>query len=465
MKFGNTSQSIVPVPNFFLTRNLKTVDTFTVRKGRKYYKEKDLFKEAKEFNINNSSKSHNYRKYDEYNRTKYIPIHKQVSFNSTFKTSSSSTAVNKTINFQDYGANQNQKSDRVEFGSDNMLSSTMIGIESLGGNSIGMGNGQGLGPGTMTSSIMSGNNNTNNYNIIINNQGVNNNPNNPNNPTSERKSSISDDELDDSFNNGFSKQDQQDKDKTEKLSLIGKDYRKFKEYMASTDSSRFVNQNLSQNIKSNVSKLLDRINSNFDTQKWSNFDSKSVFNKVNDTQYTPITYYNMVNESETTKFRNTLQDKINSLNMLGDQRKNKLLETFRKTTTKKDLIDDNPHIDYSKIKPEHLPKINQENIDNITNENKFLYHRYKPTNLYKDFPSPTYSEFTKPFGSKFSLQRKAEKKVLDKKAFENNSIIDRSKYNAYNSKFKNSDVPYYENSIDGYFSKLPRGRDYFVVHK
>jgi hypothetical protein len=76
MKLGNTSQSIVPVPNFFLTRTLKEMDTFNISLYKKnYFRETDLFKKTADINISNNPRNRN-RKYEQYNRTKFIPVHR-----------------------------------------------------------------------------------------------------------------------------------------------------------------------------------------------------------------------------------------------------------------------------------------------------------------------------------------------------------------------------------------------------
>jgi hypothetical protein len=75
MKLGNTSQSIVPVPNFFLNSTFSDVDTFKVSTRRRYFREKDLFRHTKDLNYSNNRR-HNQKKFDDFNKEKYIPIHK-----------------------------------------------------------------------------------------------------------------------------------------------------------------------------------------------------------------------------------------------------------------------------------------------------------------------------------------------------------------------------------------------------
>jgi hypothetical protein len=76
MKLGNTSQSIVPVPNFFLNSTFSDVDTFKVPSRRRYFREKDLFRHTRDLNFSNNRR-HNQKKYEDFNKEKFIPIHKR----------------------------------------------------------------------------------------------------------------------------------------------------------------------------------------------------------------------------------------------------------------------------------------------------------------------------------------------------------------------------------------------------
>ena len=76
MKLGNTSQSIIPVPDFFLTRTLREMDTFSIsNQKKKYFKENELFRMTRDINLSNNPRNR-HRKYEKYNREKFIPYHK-----------------------------------------------------------------------------------------------------------------------------------------------------------------------------------------------------------------------------------------------------------------------------------------------------------------------------------------------------------------------------------------------------
>ena len=87
MNLGNTSQSNVPVPNFFLNKELKQMETFQVSKSKKYFREKDLFRNTKDINFCNNPRNFN-RKHENFNKTKYSPD--LTNLNSFLKTGSKS---------------------------------------------------------------------------------------------------------------------------------------------------------------------------------------------------------------------------------------------------------------------------------------------------------------------------------------------------------------------------------------
>jgi hypothetical protein len=72
MKMGNTSLSIIPVPNFYMNRTLYQMETFRIKKKKNYFKECELFKKTKDLNLSNNPRL-NLNKFEDFNKTKYIP--------------------------------------------------------------------------------------------------------------------------------------------------------------------------------------------------------------------------------------------------------------------------------------------------------------------------------------------------------------------------------------------------------
>jgi len=71
---GNSSQSIVSVPNFFLLRKFKNIDTFSNNNpsSKNYFSEKELFGKVREMNFSHNQRN-NHKEFDEYNRKRSYP--------------------------------------------------------------------------------------------------------------------------------------------------------------------------------------------------------------------------------------------------------------------------------------------------------------------------------------------------------------------------------------------------------
>ena len=75
MRGGNTSLSVVSIPNFFYTRNLIPVETFKNSPKNNYFKEKTLYKQFKDVNVSRNPRN-DQNKFENYNKTKYVPLNK-----------------------------------------------------------------------------------------------------------------------------------------------------------------------------------------------------------------------------------------------------------------------------------------------------------------------------------------------------------------------------------------------------
>jgi hypothetical protein len=78
MKFGKSSQSIIPVPDLYYTRTLRPVETFNISKHKKrYFRPNDLFYKTQDINLGNNLRNIN-RRYEQYNQTKLSNNYKSV---------------------------------------------------------------------------------------------------------------------------------------------------------------------------------------------------------------------------------------------------------------------------------------------------------------------------------------------------------------------------------------------------
>lgn len=447
-KLGNTSQSIVTVPSSFLTHDLKPVELFTITNRGRYFKERSLFAQARLLNINNNPVK-NYRKYDEYNAKKYIPIHKlgsipppENSFNPHYKRNQITQYPNMIINsdiaydavsdlnkknldednvnnkfdlfssinvLQDHPTYENQDPKPIDFSKYKLYSKERYNKDHMKYSKLNEGSSRTRDKNQSTMRVSRS--------------------------KSEVKQTLSENNQLQVYNNTFVQtKDEFSKQKNQEYALItklDKNYRDLEDYY--DKGCFFGKNNFTKDFRLKLDGLIERINSNYDTSKWGNADHVSLFNKMNDTMFTPITYYNHNHESESALFRYTLQKKIETLTLSKD-RKEALLNQFTKTTLYKeiDVLNEGTSFlrpsteektskfhseyyglhkslkpdDYTKLMKYSLPQINEQSLAQTNKENAFLYEKYNPSKLYSGFPSATLAEFTKRTGEQFSNRAK-----------------------------------------------------------
>ena len=296
MKIGNISQTIVPVPNFFLNQSTRKLDTFasstTRNKKSLYYRDKDLFTKNLDININHNPRF-DFRTSQKTNKSKYIPLYHRG----------------------DYPSNSAEKDTYFPHIIDNSIKRTFS-------------------------------------------------------PSNE--------------------------------------YEKYKDYMAKTNTTEILRPKLREEIMNNTQNLLDRINANYDIDKWTEFENKTTFNKFYQTAYSPITDYIRQNESFKDQFNRTLVDKARTLRTLNPQAKKEVTKTVNRIEAEKnnEVIDtkDNELIldemletcksNLLKLKHENQsPFEYNEKDQKFVTENEYVMERFKDTTMYKKFPAPTRMEF------------------------------------------------------------------------
>lgn len=450
VKFGNTSQSIVTVPSSFLTHDLKPVEIFNLTTKKSYFKEKNLFSQARVLNINNNPIK-NYHKYDEYNMKKYIPIHKlssipppENSFNPHYRRDYS-LPYNKFFSKNFAGSSNEPKDDNSNALINNfdLFSNLKVDDDSTGDNTRMLLDEPKL---NFTQYQVHKRERYNKDYEKYDKAKVK--------RTRKRLSSteekLTKDEKDIPLNtkkpnfslNTINKASETiQTSMTKKLQPANNLMSRFERDFNTLEGiyqkgNTFDNSNFVKDFRMKLDNLIERINCNYDTKKFMNTDHTSLFNKMNDTMYTPITYYNKNHESETMKFHKTLQEKIKSLNTLSEERKDALLKQFNKTTAHRSEdnaensknvlpgVNTQQYFSQSRLYDEQLantlredrirhglPKINEENLEKMNRENAFLYERYKPSKLFADYPSPTLAEFTKRRGEKYSNRSKEIQRI------------------------------------------------------
>ena len=300
MKLGNISQTIVPVPNFFMDIT-KDVDAFKVyyenknnkkkiKRCHSYFSKIDLLNSNLDININNNPRATN-QKFSEINKELYIPIYKKI------KTPNNSEKNNK------YFPDLKSKKNKATSG-------------------------------------------------------------------------------------------------------------KIKEFLnyKKSNINRKINEELRNEILNNTYNLIERVNSNYDLTKYTNFDSRVTFNKHFQTGHSRLSNAIKKTYSEKDLFKKALKEKVLSLKTINSNAKELIKNSSyrnhfyienkginKKKEEKKNSIDqilDNCKNNLLKLKYNNKePFIYNKKDRDFIKDNKFLTSRINRTNLYKKFPSKTRIEF------------------------------------------------------------------------
>lgn len=208
------------------------------------------------------------------------------------------------------------------------------------------------------------------------------------------------------------------------------DYKNLATYLKKTNTATYTNPELRQEIKNNISGLLDRINSNIDLNKYNQKDTKALFDKTIELKYTPLTLYNSKNENESTKFKNSIKAKLQSMSQINRQAKQKALEKLQNVKAENKVF---------------LPNLTAEQKENMRN-----FSVYEDFNK---FNSPTRREYTIKRGEKISHRRNIK---------DVNSLFHTSKYNS--TRHKDIFCERYTTN-DGLLSKIKSETDMKICFK
>lgn len=305
MKLGNISQTIVPVPKFFLDKDTSSIDIFkkkdkfkikeSSKRSYSYFKEKDLFSSNLDLNLNHNPRTlGSNSQWDLTNEYKYIPLYDR----------------------HNYERNSEKKHtyfpDIIDF-----------------------------------------------YKI-----------------------------------------------KQEKTSRNG--LQNYRDYMSKTNIANFLQPDLRKEIIHNTQNLVDRVNANYDLGRWTNFDSRTTFNRIHQTSFSPLSDFIKNNSNIKKQFNQSLIDTALSLKTIGNKSKaiierNLSQKEFEENLDKKNAENSQVNLDIlletnktnllrlkkNNFEPQEYSTKDQEFINN----NKILTKKINITKLYSDFPSKTRMEF------------------------------------------------------------------------
>ena len=243
---------------------------------------------------------------------------------------------------------------------------------------------------------------------------------------------------------------------------------KYKNYKKRENLEEFLNPNLRDEIKNDTKNLINRINMNYNINKWSDLDSRTTFNRFFQTAYSPLN--NVIKNSESIKdqFSKVLKQKALSLKNINTQTKKIIEKTMNNNDidinnknnidnneTNYDTLIDNCTTNLLKLKYNNSesPKYNNKDRKFIK-ENEYITKILNRTKLYKDFPSKNREEFN-------------EKKIIIPK-----HLLKISKYQGnviLRNKFGKNDDDIYDKLIkDDYLKtmwKRPLHKDAYKLHE
>ena len=178
----------------------------------------------------------------------------------------------------------------------------------------------------------------------------------------------------------------------------------YKNYKKRENTEEFLSPNLREDIKYNTKNLIDRINMNYDIKKWTDFDSRTTFNRFFQTAYSPLNSAIKNSESLKNTFSKILKEKALSLKVINPQTK-KIIEKTMNNIDNNKIDYDNNEMKYDsliencstnllklKYNNSERPKYNSKDKQFI-NDNKYITRELNKTKLYKNFPSKTREEF------------------------------------------------------------------------
>ena len=434
MKLGNTSQSRVPVPDFFLNKNLKQLETFEISEGKPYFREKDLFRNTKDLNFCNNPRNFN-RKYEKLNRDKYLPdltninsilkIQPKSQTRQTFIANNLSPKANTYNNFRSFV----EKTNISNFTNPDLRNEIRSNINILINKISDVYDLEKWGHTDTRANFLQTNseifNNSRNRNYL-----------NENNFHNNSNFITADDEFYFKTKRDMKKFVETDADrfktilkqKVNNMSIEkSTKYRLMKNFDKFNDSSsdkfykpkatNIIAQDASEknlNLKSNNDKKEEKQNLSFhntaENKKTKNFNMTT--NSNNDNNYnTTVNYNNTKNNLNNLNNTNFKTNKTNYSSELIDINDNFNIEklTLPAVATK-----------YSTVNPNF--EVNLTEVDKLRKDNKKLYQRFKETSLFKDFPSPDRKEFVVKKGEK--LRNKSKKDRIDR------TLLDFSGYNA-----------------------------------
>ena len=186
----------------------------------------------------------------------------------------------------------------------------------------------------------------------------------------------------------------------------------YKKYIENNNINKLISPNLREELMNDTQNLIDKINMNYDLTSWNKFDTRTTSNRLIQTEYSPITDVVKNSENIRDKFIDTISQKVTELKTINNLVKKNNIKTFyeRNINDDKNMIKNNYKeksfdvlLDKNKskllnLKYNNISKLDyNENDKRFIKENEYITNKInknnKQSNLYKEFPSKTRKEF------------------------------------------------------------------------
>ena len=179
----------------------------------------------------------------------------------------------------------------------------------------------------------------------------------------------------------------------------------YKKYKESTDILKLFSPDLRNELMDDTRNLIDRINMNYDLKEWNKFDTRTTSNRYFQTEYSPITKVVKNTPSIKDKFIDTLNQKAMGLKTVNNQVKKNNIKIFYNKIDNENNEDNNRDKSFDilleknksnllKLKYNNDSKIQYNETDKMfIKEYEFITKKINKTKMYKEFPSKTREEF------------------------------------------------------------------------
>ena len=224
----------------------------------------------------------------------------------------------------------------------------------------------------------------------------------------------------------------------------------YKKYLDNNNINKLISPNLRQELMNDTQNLINKINMNYDLTSWNKFGTRTTSNRLIQTEYSPITDAIKNSANIRDKFIDTINQKVTGLKTINNLVKKNNIKIFyeRNINDDKNMYNNN-YIEKSfdvlldknrskllNLKFNNISKLDyNENDKRFIKENEYITKEInkinKKSNLYKEFPSKTREEFNTKKILKYKELFRINKPI--------NDFLKKDKYGTDNNNNSNSE--------------------------